>query len=117
MKQAENIFDKVIIARGFNDAKNSVHYPIPDFLEYRQVENYDGLLTDFINSLGYDVTLVRGLRNANDFQNEITQYRFLQDLKPDLKMVSIFCDSEFEHISSSGVRTLEKYGKEKDYLI
>jgi len=35
------------------------------------------------------------------------------------QMVSIFCNKEFEHISSSGIRTLSKYGSDKikDYLL
>ena len=41
-------------------------------------------------------------------QYELNQYRWLQELKPDIKIVSIFCDKEFEHISSSGLRKIEK---------
>ena len=64
-----------------------------------------------------DVTLIRGLRNSTDLQYELTQYRFLQELKPDIKVVSIFCDKEYEHISSSAIRNLSKYGKGDEYLL
>ncbi len=49
----------------------------------------------------------------------MNQYRYLQDLMPNIQMVSIFCDKEFEHISSSGIRLLKKYGDDKieKYLI
>lgn len=117
LTKAEKIFDKVIIARGINPDKNSDIYPLPDIIKYRQIENYDGLLSDFIDSLGYDVTLIRGLRNATDLQFELTQFQYLQDFKPDIKIVSIFCDKEYEHISSSAIRSLEKYGKSSNYLI
>jgi phosphopantetheine adenylyltransferase len=49
----------------------------------------------------------------------MNQYRYLQDLMPEIQMVCIFCDKLYDYISSSGIRTLSKYGsdKVKDYLI
>lgn len=117
LKKAEQIFDKVIIARGINPEKNNTIIDLPTKIQNRQIETYNGLLTDFIDGLGYDVTLVRGVRNATDLQYELTQYRFLQDLKPNIKIASLFCDKEFEHISSSAIRSLQKYGKNENYLI
>lgn len=114
--KAERIFDKVIIARGQNPEKGAHKFNLPEKIKHRQIENYDGLATTFIDRLGYDVTLIRGLRNATDLQYEVTQYRFLQDLKPDIKMISIFCDREFEHISSSAIRQLEKFNAHNKYL-
>lgn len=118
LQKAEQIFDKVIIARGKNpDKANNKVYDLPEIIKNRQIEEYEGLLTDFLNKFDYDVTLIRGLRNATDLQYETTQYRFLKDLKPDIKVVNILCDPEFEHISSSSIRMLEKYGKGNDYLL
>ena len=117
LKKAELIFDKVIIAFGKNPDKTDRSWPIPKQIQHHQQEEYTGLLTDFIDSFGYDVVVVRGLRNSTDFQYEQNQYRYIQELKPDIKIVNIFCDKEFEHISSSGIRTLEKYGKHKNYLL
>ncbi len=117
LEKAERIFDKVIIARGMNPEKNNEVVPLPEAIQYRQIIYYDGLTPDLIDFLGYDVTFIRGLRNSTDLQSELTQYRFLQDLKPDIKVVSIFCDKEHEHVSSSAIRQLKKFGKETDYLI
>lgn len=116
LKKAEQIFDKVIIARGINPEKNNAIVELPIKIQNRQIETYDGLLTDFIDDLGYDVTLIRGLRNATDLEYELNQYRFLQDLKPKIKVVSLFCDEEFKHISSSACRMLNKYNKDEIYL-
>jgi pantetheine-phosphate adenylyltransferase len=116
--KAESIFDKVIIARGVNaDKSNHKKYELPDKIKDREIKEYSGLLTDFMDSLEYEVTVIRGLRNSTDLQYEMTQYRFLQDLKPNIKVISIFCDKEYEHISSSAIRMLELYGKEKQYLL
>jgi pantetheine-phosphate adenylyltransferase len=115
LQKAEKIFDKVIIARGQNPEKTEHTYPMPEALRYHQIEEYNGLLTDFMKGLGYDVTVIRGLRNFTDMQYELNQYRFLQELMPEIRLVSIFCDKEFEHISSSTLRMLEKYKKDERY--
>lgn len=117
LEKAEQIFDKVIIARGVNPDKKNEILPMPDAIQFRQIENYSGLLTDFISDLGYDVTIIRGLRNATDLEFELNQYRFLQDLKPNIKIVSLFCDKQYEHISSSAIRQLKKFNKETNYII
>jgi pantetheine-phosphate adenylyltransferase len=117
LQKAEKIFDKVIIAFGRNPEKDGRSYPIPNSVRNRQIEEYNGLLTDFIGSLGHDVIVIRGLRNSTDFQYEQNQYRYIQELMPGIKIVNIFCDKEFEHISSSGIRTLEKFNKHKAYLL
>lgn len=118
LQKAESIFDKVIIARGINVDKDNINlYDIPDCLNYHQVVNYDSLLTTYIDSLLYEVTVIRGLRNSEDFNYEKTQYRYLQDLDKDIKIVNIICDREFEHISSSGIRYLDKFNKGDNYLL
>jgi pantetheine-phosphate adenylyltransferase len=117
LQKAERIFDKVIVAFGKNPSKEKQNWNIPKTIKNRQLCEYNGLLTDFIKSLKYDVTVVRGLRNSTDFQYEQNQYRYIQELKPDIKIVNIFCDKEFEHISSSGIRTLEQFNKHKQYLL
>lgn len=117
LQKAEKIFDKVIIAFGKNPDKSIPAWPRPKTIANRQQTEYNGLLTDHIDSFVHDVTVVRGLRNSTDFQYEQNQYRYIQELKPDIKIVNIFCDKEFEHISSSGIRTLEKYNKHHNYLL
>jgi len=117
LKKAERIFDKVIIAFGKNPDKTQRSWPIPKIIQYHQLEEYHGLLTDFITSLKHDVVVVRGLRNSTDFQYEQNQYRYIQELMPGIKIINIFCDKEFEHISSSGIRTLEKFNQHHNYIL
>lgn len=120
LEKAERVFDRVIIARGINPEKNNEIVPMPSILMDRAVMHYNGLLTDFIKSLPYEnVTLIRGLRNSVDLQYELNQYRYFQDLMPEIQVVSIFCDKEYEHISSSGIRALSTFGQEniKNYLL
>jgi pantetheine-phosphate adenylyltransferase len=117
LQKAEQIFDKVIIARGVNPGKEAHSYELPEVLKYHQVATYEGLLTEFTASLNYPVTIIRGLRNGSDLQYELNQYRYMQELSEgNVSVVAIFCDMEFEHISSTGIRQLEKYGRAGGYL-
>lgn len=125
LTKAEKIFDRVIIARGINLEKTKSDWDIPRQVSDRaEVTTYNGLLTDFVEGLtklnpNYKIAVIRGLRNSVDLQYEMNQYRYFQDLMPTLQMVSIFCDKEYEHISSSGIRLLKPYGwdKIKNYLL
>jgi len=123
--KAEKIFDKVIIVRGVNPDKAASSWVLPKTLMNREVIILTELelITDVVKKLQGDgenkVTLIRGLRNTHDLQAEINYYYILQDLMPDIQMVSIFTDRLLPHISSSLVRSFVKYGNEtyKDYLI
>lgn len=117
LQKAEKIFDKVIIAFGQNPDKDERSWEIPKTIINRQIEHYNGLLTDLVSLLDEDLIVIRGLRNSTDFQYEQNQYRYIQELMPGIKIVNIFCDKEFEHISSSGIRTLEKFNKHQNYLL
>lgn len=117
LQKAERIFDKVIIAFGKNPDKAQRTWAVPNSIRNRQLGEYSGLLTDYVASFGYEVVVIRGLRNSTDFDYEQNQYRYIQELMPEIRIVNIFCDKEFEHISSSGIRTLEKYNKHQNYLL
>jgi pantetheine-phosphate adenylyltransferase len=114
LEQAERVFDKVIIANGYNankDVPEAVKPYIPN-----QFDNYDGLLTAYLSSKKYNVTLVRGLRNGDDLQYEENMRRILNDIDH-VDVTYFLCDKEFTHISSSAIRELSKYGKGKEYIV
>ena len=113
LEKAEAIFDKVIVARGINSEKDDKQFAIP--FMWRQVENYDGLISDYIQEKEKvsDVTYVRGLRNGKDLDYEMSQLVHIQKMKPDIKFVFITCDTNFNDISSSAVRNLLKIKKDK----
>jgi pantetheine-phosphate adenylyltransferase len=120
LQKAETMFDKVIIAQGVNlekDQSNVADITILPALKYKQTLQFGGLLTDFIKSLQYNVTIIRGLRNITDLQYETNFYRTIKDIMPELEMAFILCDPEFQHISSSTIRLLKNYNKDGIYLI
>jgi pantetheine-phosphate adenylyltransferase len=131
LEKAESVFDEVIIAVGDNPEKveqykNSdnqigmldIHIIEPSReetikrnLPSRNVETFKGMLPDYISSKeseGFDVTLIRGLRNGDDLAYEMNQLRYYQDMKPDLKVVFFVCDPAYSHISSSAIRSIQK---------
>lgn len=115
LEKAERIFDKVIVAQGINPEKETAASSLKKLavLKYRQIEQFGGLLTDYISSKEEhaQMVLVRGLRNGDDLSYEVNQQRFMEDMKPGIKVVFIRCDMQFEHISSSAIRNLEKIEK------
>ena len=117
LEKAEKIFDKVIVARGINPEKSNEFCDLPESIKNRQIETYPDLLTDFLESLKYEATVIKGLRNATDLQYEIGQLSFMKTFKPDIKLISIFCNSEFEHVSSRAIKILDKYGKGDLYRV
>jgi pantetheine-phosphate adenylyltransferase len=122
--KAEQIFDKVIIVRGVNPEKAASDWPLPNIISDREIMilNDLDLITEVVKSLqdkGNKVTIIRGLRNTHDLQAEMNYYYVLQDLMPKVQMISIFTDRFLPHVSSSLVRSLVKFGKDKysDYLL
>lgn len=83
---------------------------------------YDTFLHELINKKeeeGYKVVLVRGLRNGDDLDYEDNQLKFIEDFKKDINVVFIRCDAQYEHISSSAIRSLESFrkGSSSKYLV
>lgn len=121
LEKAEAIFGKenVVIAVGINPDKTLSFEPssnprvltIQENLPSKKVVGFYGSLTDFVwekEKEGYNVVIVKGLRNGVDFDYENIQLRYMQDMKPDVKIIYIPCDRQFVHVSSSGYRMLEK---------
>jgi pantetheine-phosphate adenylyltransferase len=117
LQKAEKVFDKVIIALGLNRVKDIVKVGdsqwrqkmIKDLLPYHQVEEFTGFLADYLRSKCEHsrITLIRGLRNGDDFSYELLQHRFLQDQFPSISVIWIPCDREYDYISSSAIRQIE----------
>lgn len=115
IQQASNIFEKVILARGFNPSKSDFLEPInKDDLFGVEVISFDGMLADLVQqySSQYDVTVVKGVRNGKDLDSEMEQIFFSKNMNKDMKYILIPCDEEYRHISSSAIRSLLKFGKD-----
>ena len=88
----------------------------------KNIEGYFGFLTKYVEQKeqeGYNVVVVRGLRNGYDLDYEYTQNRYMWDQKPNLKIIYIPCDPLYAHVSSSAYRALESVepGSGYHYLV
>jgi len=118
LKQAEKIFDKVIILQSnngqkktnfvWNDAVEEYVGPLNKVLENFEVHNLSGLITnelDKFKDLG-NVTLIRGLRNGSDLLYEQNYIQTLRDIDPNINVSYFLTKPENAHVSSSMVREL-----------
>jgi pantetheine-phosphate adenylyltransferase len=129
LEKAERIFGKgnVITSIGINpdkelsDIEDNAH--IVEQKINRKVITYTGFLHQLVEKYeqdGYNVVIIRGLRNGADLDYEVNQFRFINDFKKDINVVYITCDKEYEHISSSAIKKIRQLGSEdmvKKYLI
>ena len=126
LEKAERIFGKgnVITAIGINPDKVNTNDKSYLFEQdnkakiiskkiNRTVITYSKFLHELVEDYekeGYNVVIIRGLRNGVDLDYEVNQMRFINDFKKDINVVYITCDQEFEHISSSAIRKIEQFG-------
>lgn len=114
LRQAEAIFDKVIVAVGVNRQKAGAvetaqvrFRELQGQLKFHETVLFDGLLTSLVEHLPFPATVVRGVRDGTDLEAELRFSRFLNELRPGTGVVWISCEAELQHLSSSAIRELE----------
>ncbi len=112
--RSKKIFDEVIVAVALDTGKNSRDIDMRKAIISASLDDVDvkivgfeGLLTDFMKKIGADI-LVRGVRNAADYDYEKNLMGVYRSLMPELEYVLIPSKSELNHISSTVVRELCK---------
>ncbi|MDX2003350.1 MAG: pantetheine-phosphate adenylyltransferase [Chitinophagales bacterium] len=114
VKRAAPLFDKVIIALGNNTSKKyyfsfeqrekwmrDIFKDLPNV----EVMAYQGLTVNFTRSVNARY-LIRGIRNAADFDYEKTIAQLNKSMAPELETICIISDPEMSHISSTIVREI-----------
>lgn len=115
--RAAELFDKIIIAIGINDKKQSTHSEQERITQIKKavkgIENievisYHGLTVDVCKQ--YDAKyLLRGVRSFTDFEYEQNMADINRKIAG-IETVILFTLPEHASISSSVVRELDKYG-------
>lgn len=118
VKKAAPLFDKVIIAIGVNSQKKYV-FPLEQRLEWLrkifadmpqvEVQHFTGLTAKFCNEVGAQY-MVRGLRNAADFDYERTISQLNHTIGNGLETVFFISEPQYSHISSTIVREIIRGG-------
>ena len=115
------MFDKVIIAIGFNSSKNRRYFDIDWMVgkiesAFPQNDNvevivYDELTAELAKKHNAQF-LVRGLRNTTDFEYENSISQVNRYLNEDLETIFLITSPELAPISSSIIREVHKYGED-----
>jgi len=125
VKRAIPLFDKIVVAIGVNTQKKylfTLEQRLANltevFAKYPTVEvdSFEKLTANYCNKIGADYML-RGLRNASDFDYEktISQLNFI--IGKELETVFLISRPEFSHISSTIVREIIKGGGDASIFI
>jgi len=120
------IFDKIIIAIGYNTAKHKRYFDVDSMVNYIEeiykdrpeisVEIYNELTAEFAKKHNANY-LLRGLRNTTDFEYENSIAELNKNQNPELETVFLITTPIYAHISSSIIREVHRYGGDvTDYL-
>jgi pantetheine-phosphate adenylyltransferase len=116
IRRAASAFDRLIVAIGVNpdkqytfslEERESMARHVLAGLANVTVTSFRGLLVDFAyeNGAGY---IVKGVRNAADFDYEMTLHQMGESQRLGIDTVILMTRPELGHISSSAVRALQK---------
>lgn len=125
VEEALRLFDKVVIAIGYNpakrgllsvDARRRLIEKVYEGDERVKVTTYTTLTGSEAQRMGA-TTIIRSLRNTTDFEYERTMERANREVFPELRTVMLFAKPSVEHISSSLVRELHAFGHNTEQLL
>ena len=125
LRSALQMFDKVIVAVGYNSAKSGFFNPdlrvkiIEDAvagMENVEVSSYRGLTVDYCKECGASY-IIRGLRTTTDFEMESVIAQANRKMAPEIMSIFIPSGHEYSFISSTVVRdVLNNGGSAKCFL-
>lgn len=123
LKSALAISPKVVVGVGVSASKRplftfedraqmiqkSVAQVLPDRIDDVEVISFSSLLVDIARDVGADV-IVRGLRDATDFDYEMQMVGMNNTMAPKIQTVFLPAAPEVRHITSTLVRQISKMG-------
>lgn len=125
IKRASKIFDKLIILVAINTKKESTFTPEEKMQMIRlatkdlpntEVDATADLIAKYAHLHHADV-IIRGLRNVNDYQDEITLFQFNRSIAPQVDTFVLFPSAKNLFLSSSTIKELVKFNADiKDYV-
>lgn len=125
VRRASRIFDRVIVAV-YDAPTDKTLFPTSkrvsmlkmsvEDLTSVQVEEFDGLLTDFVRNRGADA-IVRGLRAVTDFSVEFDQALMYKDMAPEIEQVYLMSDLRFVFVRATRIREVAGLGHDVSHLV
>jgi len=120
IERAARKFDEVIFAIGINPGKKytftteervDMAKKVLAYLPNVKVVSFEGTLVDYAWENNFP-TLIRGVRDMNDFQFEKDMFENNLDLAPDVDTILLFATPELGKISSSSVKGFQSLHEE-----
>ncbi len=118
VKRALPLFDKIVVAIGINSQKEYL-FSLEQRMEWLnavfeqeekiKVDNFKRLTAHYCKSIGAKF-LLRGLRNASDFDYEKTISQLNNNIGDGLETIFLIAQPGYSHISSTIVREIIKGG-------
>ncbi|MCB0617557.1 MAG: pantetheine-phosphate adenylyltransferase [Saprospiraceae bacterium] len=118
VSRASPLFDRIVVAIGVNSQKQYL-FPLEQRLEWLrqvfagnpkvEVNYFEHLTAHFCRRIGAEY-LIRGLRNASDFDYEKTISQLNQIVGGGLETIFLISQPAYSHISSTIVREIIKGG-------
>ncbi len=116
VRRSLDLFDQVIVAVGINSQKKYL-FPLEQRLAWLEkvfanedrvkIDSYEGLTAHYCNKVDAQY-LLRGLRNASDFDYEKTISQLNTIVGNGIETVFLISRPEYSHISSTIVREIIK---------
>lgn len=113
IERAAKIFDKVIVLVSHNPKKHYI-FSLEEKLDMLrrsiktknvEISSTQGMVTSFAKEHGAKVIL-RGLRNPNDYQNELEISYFNHSIDPNIETMLMYADRDNLFTSSSSIKEL-----------
>jgi pantetheine-phosphate adenylyltransferase len=118
IQRATLLFDEVVVAVAFNDAKNPL-FTVKERVDLLQetaghipkvrVSSFGGLLMEFANQ-HEACAVVRGLRAVSDFEFEFQMALMNRKLEPKIETVFLTPKEEYTYLSSRIVKEIARLG-------
>lgn len=118
IQRAAAVFDRVIVAVGSSPEKQTLFSAAERVemlreacagLENVEVETFEGLLVEFVESRGGSV-IVKGLRCMSDFDREYQMAFHNRGMKPEIETVFLMAAPPYIHLRSSVIREIARLG-------
>lgn len=125
IERAAKIFDKLIVLVAINrnkistfstDEKISMIKQVTKHLDNVEVQSSSDLVSKFAIKANANV-IIRGLRNFNDYQDEISLFQFNRSIAPNIDTFALFPSANNLFLSSSSIKELVQFDAEiTDYV-
>lgn len=126
IERSAKLFDHVFVAVATNTAKKNL-FNVNEKIELIQlainhldnvsvIEHTDGLTVDLAKKVGADV-LIRGLRNAEDFEYEMNIAAMNKIQNPDIETIILMASQEHRFLSSSLIKEVSFFGGDISKLV